>query len=78
MLANLIVSGLSLLLLLCIVCKAWCDTPEIRCSTTDRYIAHDFAAPRQRAANGREHNSPGTSCLEPSPSATLPYQIAKR
>jgi hypothetical protein len=77
MLANLIVSGLCLLLLLRIVCKAWRRAFEIP-SARDLDKTRDLAARRQQATKDRQRNSPRDSCLESSPSQTLPCQVTKR
>jgi hypothetical protein len=77
MLANLIVSGLCLLVLLRIVCKAWRRAFGIP-SARDLDETRDLAARRQQATKDRQRNSPRDSCLESSPSQTLPCQVTKR
>lgn len=77
MLANLIVSGLCLLLLLRIVCKAWRSAFGIP-SARDLDKTRDLAARRQQATKDQQRNSPRDSCLESSPSQTLPCQVTKR
>ena len=78
MLANLIVSGLSLLLLLRIVCKAWRKVFGIPSAASDLDKIGDLAARRQQATKDRQRNSPRDSCLESLPSQTLPCQVTKR